>query len=278
MGGIAAFLARSWLESHSQSSSANAPTATVVVASNPLTFGTIVTADNVKEIPWLANVVPEGAFRKKSEMLAGGRRVALSSIEVNEPILHSKVTGPGQRASLSLMVGEGKRAVTVRVDDVRGVAGFVLPGDFVDVVLIQAEVGTAKRESYADILLQHVKVLAIDQLANERQEQPTVAKAVTLEVTAAQAQKILLATNIGKLSLILRQPGEAGMEHSARVTETDLSPHISKAVNDRPVAAPPVPVAAVRVRRPATATVAIVRNMKREDYTVRRDGRLSEDE
>lgn len=281
MGGIAAFLVRSWLESHSQSSSATAPTATVVVASKPLTFGAIVTADNVKEIPWLAKAVPDGAFRNTSEMFADGRRVVLSPLEANEPILHSKVTGPGQRASLSLLVGEGKRAVTVRVDDVRGVAGFVLPGDFVDVVLIQAEVGVVKRESYAEILLQHVRVLAIDQLANERQEQPTVAKAVTLEVTPAQAQKILLATNIGKLSLILRQPGEASLEPSARVTESDLSPQTSKTINEvpvRPVVAPPVPVAAQPVQRPETTTVAIVRNMKREDYTVRRDGRLSGNE
>jgi Flp pilus assembly protein CpaB len=91
----------------------------------------------------------------------------------------------------------------VRVDDVRGVAGFILPRDFVDVVLI-SEDPAAKRESYSDILLHHVKVLAIDQLASERQQHPTIAKAVTIEVTPEQAQKILLATNIGRLSLVLR--------------------------------------------------------------------------
>lgn len=274
LGGIAAFLIRNFLESHSGSSVSTNPTAMIVVASKPLAFGTPVTAENVTEIPWSAKALPEGAFRTKAEILADGRRVVLSALESNEPILHSKVTGPGQRASLSLLVSEGKRAVTVRVDDVRGVAGFILPGDFVDVVLIEAEVGIVKRESYSEILLQHVRVLAIDQLASERQEHPTVAKAVTLEVTQDQAQKILLASNIGKLSLILRQPEEVSVEPSRRVTEADLSPAFAKNIDEmvkaRPAAAP---VATQPVRRPDTATVAVVRNMKREDYTVMRDER-----
>src|SRR5262249_45355490 len=80
-----------------------------------------------------------------------------------EPVLRSKVTGAGQRASLAAVLEEGKRAVTVRVDNVRGVAGFVLPGDFVDIVMIADEVSN-KRQSYSDILLEHVKVLAIDQI------------------------------------------------------------------------------------------------------------------
>ena len=88
----------------------------------------------------------------------------LYPLKQGEPVLRSKVTGPGQRASLASQLEEGKRAVTVRVDDVRGVAGFVLPGDYVDIVMIADEV-SSKRQSYSDILLEHVKVLAIDQIA-----------------------------------------------------------------------------------------------------------------
>jgi pilus assembly protein CpaB len=91
-------------------------------------------------------------------------------------VLKTKITGPGQRGSLSVILEEGKRAVTVRVDDVRGVAGFILPGDSVDVVLI-SEDPAFQREGYSDILLHHVKVLAIDQLVAERPEQPTVGDA-----------------------------------------------------------------------------------------------------
>ena len=109
------------------------------------------------------------------------------------------------------------------------------------------------------MLLQHVKVLAVDQLVNERQEKPTIAKAVTLELDTDQAQKILLATNLGQLSLILRQAGESNPAYAKRVTERDLG-------RTEPVAAP-APVVAP-ARRSESAIVTIIRNMKREDYTV----------
>lgn len=198
MGAIAAFLARDYIQS--QAPAGPARLATVVVASAPLVFGTVITRDNIAEIAWPGGALPDSVFKSKEEMLKDGARRALVAIERNEPILHSKVTGPGQRASLSSKLEEGKRAVTVRVDDVRGVAGFILPDDRVNVVLIRPDHGPSN-SSYSDILLQYVKVLAIDQLSNEQREQPTVAKAVTLEVTPDEAQKIILATDLGKLSL-----------------------------------------------------------------------------
>ena len=206
MGGYAAYLAHSWLNARMNTYQ---PGGHVVIAAEPLAYGTAVTADNVSEIPWYANTLPEGAFATKDDLLNGGRRTVLYPLKQGEPVLRSKVTGAGQRASLAAALEEGKRAVTVRVDDVRGVAGFVLPGDFVDIVMIADEL-SSKRQSYSDILLEHVKVLAIDQLASEGEEKPKVAQAVTLEVTKEQAQKILLATNIGKLSLLLGGPIEIG--------------------------------------------------------------------
>jgi pilus assembly protein CpaB len=154
---------------------------------------------------------------------------------------------------------------------VRGVAGFILPGDFVDIVLI-AEDAAARRENYSEILLQNLKVLAVDQLASERQEQPTVPKAVTLEVTPEQAQKILLATNIGRLSLTLRRLTDINLASSRRVTEKDLGQSDGRSIIERVVAPPPPPpvVAAPPSSPLNTATVTIVRNMKREDYTVQR--------
>jgi pilus assembly protein CpaB len=272
MGGIAAFLARNWIEGHSRALAAADSVGTIVVAAQPLGFGAEVTAASVTEIPWIAGALPEGAFAGKDELLNGGRRVVLSALGRGEPVLHSKITGPGQRALLSSLLDEGKRAVTLRVDDVRGVAGFILPGDFVDVVLI-AEDGPPRRENYSDILLQHVKVLAVDQLASERQEQPTVAKAVTVEVTPEQAQKVLLANNIGKLSLILRRPEESHADSGRRVTERDLGRIDPRTIGETPRPAPPVPpppVAAAPAAPSNTAKVAVVRNNKREEYTVRR--------
>src|SRR5215210_2406687 len=137
MGLGAAFMARQWIAS--QAGAVPAPTNTVVVASVKAGFGTELTRDNVTEIPWAAAKVPDGTFRTKDELFKDGRRVVLTPMDRNELILNSKVTGPGQRASLSALLEPGNKAVTVRVDDVRGVAGFVLPGDRVDVVLIRAE-------------------------------------------------------------------------------------------------------------------------------------------
>jgi pilus assembly protein CpaB len=220
LGGIAAILARNWLLSHGQTEQAGA--ASIVVAAAPLTFGTQLSPENLKEIPWSTGALPDGAFASKREVLNDGRRMALAAIARNEPILHSKITAPGQRATLSSILDPGKRAVTVRVDDVRGVAGFIQPGDRVDVVLIRTEAESRTNEGYSDVILQSAKVLAIDQITGERTEQPTIAKAVTLEVTPEEAQKILLATNIGRLSLILRQPEEAVADPAQRVTEADL--------------------------------------------------------
>jgi len=275
MGGVAAFLARGWLESHANAS-AGASVGSIVVTTQPLGLGTVINPENVVEIPWGAEMLPEGAFVSVAALLREGPRFVLSALDRNEPVLRSKITAPGQRASLSTLLEPGKRAVTVRVDDVRGVAGFILPRDFVDVVLI-SEDPAAKRESYSDILLHHVKVLAIDQLASERQQHPAIAKAVTIEVTPEQAQKILLATNIGRLSLILRQAGDGNVVADRRVTERDLN----RGRTPEPVriAAPPPPPPPPSPRPPAPVakvpdmvTVAIVRGIKREEYNVQRSG------
>jgi len=177
----------------------------IVVAAVPLEFGAELTGDNITEIPWPAANLPEGAFASKTELLKDGRRTVLKPLEKSEPVLRGNITGPGQRASLSSFLGDGRKAVTIRVDDVKGVAGFVWPGDHVDVFLIRSDKG----DSYFDILAQHVKVLASDQLANERQEKAKLVRAVTLDVTTEQAQKIVLASTVGRLSLILRRAARA---------------------------------------------------------------------
>lgn len=271
MGGAAAILAHNWIQAQATTSSAT-PTGTIVVAATALSFGTTLSRDNLSEVTWGAGRLPEGAFATRDELLKEGRRAVLAPVARGEPILKTKITGAGQRASLSALLEEGKRAVTVRVDDVRGVAGFVLPGDRVDVVLIR----TVNRpqgqgtESFSDVLLQHVKVLAVDQIVNERQETPTIAKAVTLEVGTDQAQKVLLATNIGKLSLILRQAGENHPANARRITEGDLGlaeVHLPPAAAQRAAA----PVSEPRpIVKNNMATVEVVRGMKSERYSVQR--------
>lgn len=264
LGGLAALLARNWLVSHAQSNTVG----TMVVAGVPLGFGVALSADNLTEIPWTAGTLPEGAFATKRDVLKDGKRLALAAFSRNEPILRDKITAPGQPATLSTVLAPGKRAVTVRVDDVRGVGGFIQPGDRVDVVMIRTEAETKTKEGYSDVILQSAKVLAIDQMIAERTDKPTIPKAVTLEVNEEDAQKILLASNIGRLSLILRQADEANSGEVRRVTERDLNG--AAPVEPTPgqsAAAAVVPVAA-QAAAPSVRQVTIWLGMSSQQYDV----------
>jgi pilus assembly protein CpaB len=285
LGALAAFLTRNWLQSHSERADAD-QTVSIVVANRALAFGAPIAPDDVKEIAWPAKSRPQGAFANFAELIKDGRRIVISPFVGDEPIIASKVSAPNQMASLSTVIEKGKRAVTVAVDDVRGVAGFIFPGDFVDVVLTRTN-NSIGPQDFAEVILQHVKVLAIDQMAGERQERPTVAKAVTVEVSPEQALRILLATNVGKLSLILRQPAELAMAPDAKVTDRDLfggdtaqasaaaenprpPPTLSQvAYIQPPVVRPPPPPAT----EPATRKITIVRSVKSEQYDVPRESR-----
>jgi pilus assembly protein CpaB len=256
-GLLAVFIAQSWLNSQAEmrmrSLEANRKpieTQTIVVASRPLRFGAELGSSSLREIAWPENAVPAGAFAKISDLLASGRRVVLTAIESNEPVLSSKITGPGQRATLSAVIADGMRAVTIRVNDVDGVAGFVLPGDRVDVALTRQ----ADKNNTNDVVIQNVKVLAIDQLADERSDKPSIARAVTLEVNSNDAQKIALSATVGTLSLMLRRAGEAKAADTRRVTLGDLSNGGPAVVEEGEV--------------PRFATIGVRRAGKRDDISV----------
>jgi pilus assembly protein CpaB len=273
MGSIAAFMARSWIERHAAPQQAT--TGTVLVAAAPLAFGAVLSEDNVSEIPWTGAQLPDGAFAKKIDLLKDGRRIVLTAIDRSEVILRPKITAPGQRASLSILLDEGQRAVTVRVDDVRGVAGFILPGDRVDVVLLRTEARQGETQNSAEILLDFVKVLAIDQLLNERQDQPTVAtvaKAVTLQVSQEQAQKLLLAGNIGKLSLVLRQPAQGRAVEARRITDSDIGPMMRREAPAASVVKEAAPAPPPKVERQENTKVSIYHGMDLKTYDVVREG------
>jgi pilus assembly protein CpaB len=226
-GVLAVVLVNIWLagQRNALAQSSGVQASTVVVAAMPLKFGDALTADNLREIAWPAGAVPVGAFKTVKEALAGnGARQALQSISANEPVLTTKITGPGQRATLSAVLDEGMKAVSIRVNDVLGVAGFVFPGDRVDVLLsrtVRDNEGADK--SFVDVLLQSVKVLAVDQVADATKDSPTVVKAVTVEVSTKDAQKLTLAAGAGQLSLALRQAAGSKGEINERVTLADLT-------------------------------------------------------
>ena len=225
-GLLAVFLAQGWLNSQAEMRARNLDarkkplaTQTLVVAAKPLRYGVELAAQSLREIPWPDAPLPEGAFAKIDDLLKDGKRIVLTAIEPNEAVLAVKVTGPGQRATLSSLVGPGMKAVTIRVNDVDGVGGHVLPGDRVDIALTRQ---LDKENGSTQVVLQDVRVLAIDQVADERTANAAVAKSVTLEVDTVGAQKLGLASSIGTLSLMLRKAGETASEKSLRVTIKDL--------------------------------------------------------
>ena len=224
----AVMLAMNWLEGQRNAPQvAVAPDRTnvrkVVVASQPLRFGSEVTAVVLKEVEWPVGAVPAGSFLSMADLTKPGeRRVVLAAIEKDEPVLAWKVTGAGQRASLSAVIGSDKTAVTIRVNDVSGTAGFVLPGDRVDVLLTRSDNKNGNNGGFTDVLLQNVRALAVDQLADERSEKPSVAKAVTLEVSQTEAQRLALAQTVGQLSLALRPAGDTKEAATHRIGMSDL--------------------------------------------------------
>lgn len=193
-------------------------------------------------------------------MKDGPRRV-LFPMEPSEPVLAAKITGPGEGAQLSRVLDEGTRAVSLRVDDVAGVAGFLVPGDRVDVVLTRDVDGTNR----GNVILQGVKVLTIDQTADQRAEQPQIARAVTVEVDPAGAQKIALARAVGTLSLALRPAGEAGPAAVAGITADDLT---ATARTELPAAAPTVDAAPAAAPAGDSTTVWVSRAFQRTAYKV----------
>jgi pilus assembly protein CpaB len=177
----------------------------VVVAKTEIPLGEKITADQLALAPIPNGSLPEGVFRKMDQVVG---RVAITPIGMRETITNMKLAPEGTGAGLSAVIPEGYRAMTVKVDDVVGVSGFIMPGSFVDVVAIITPLSPAGAANgpISKIVLQNIKVLAsgakIDSPENQRQ--PSEVKAVTLQVTPEQAEKLVLAANEGRLQLVMR--------------------------------------------------------------------------
>jgi pilus assembly protein CpaB len=259
-GLLAVFVAQAWLNHQAERLKPGdgpaplAATKTVVVASQPLRFGHQLSPQTLREVAWPEGAVPAGTFTTIADLLAPGKRIVLYSIEPNEPILASKITGPGQKGTLSAILQEGMKAITVRVNDVEGVAGFVLPGDHVDVLMTR---NNDKNSTTTDLVLQNIRVLAVDQIADNAADKPTVVRAVTLEVDTGAAQRLSLASTAGAISLALRKAGEQMVEGARRITLMDLdSPYMTvRPTNGK-----------------AMATITVTRSGKPQDYNVPAEG------
>ena len=196
----AVFAAAKWINSR-----ATGNTAKVAVAMVDISLGSRITPEMIRMVDWPSSAMPPGAFTE-AKMIDS--RVARSTIQRGEPIMETKLAPPGTQGGLSAVVANGKRAMTVRVNDVVGVAGFALPGNFVD-ILVNTQEDVVKKNGMRDasiskIVLERILVLAIAQDPNRDDTKPKVVNAVTLELSPEQTEKLDLARSVGTLSLVLR--------------------------------------------------------------------------
>ncbi|MES2493115.1 MAG: Flp pilus assembly protein CpaB [Pseudomonadota bacterium] len=178
----------------------------IVVAVQPLEFGTKLTDQNVRLQTWPASAVPEGAFATIADALKDGR-VAVRPMVPNEPVLAHKVSGKDGRATLAALLPDGMRAVSIPIGATTGVSGFVLPGTLVDVLLTRKLPGDGalSEDMRSDVILENVQVLGINQSVNDKSGDPMPGQTATVAVTINDAQRLAIAEKIGALSLALRK-------------------------------------------------------------------------
>jgi len=206
-----------WL-SQQATSSANK----LVVAGSDIDLGSRLTPAMLKAVEWPTSSMPKGAFTNPTEL---DSRVLRVSVLSGEPVLESKLAPMGSKGGLSAVVAEGKRAMTVRVNDVVGVAGFALPGNYVDIIVNTQEEGAKganKDQTISKIVLEHILVLAVAQEVGRDETKPKVVSAVTVEVTPDQAEKLDLARSVGTLSLMLRNQVDLKMAGTDGATKAKL--------------------------------------------------------
>ena len=255
-------------------------TVKILVADVDLNFGDSVSPQSLRLVDMPEDLVPAGSFTNFDALFGeDGQPVAvLSFMGMNEPVLDYKVTGPGGRRALSGLLGEGMRAVSIRVNEVAGVGGFVLPGDHVDILLTRdMSKGQQEAQFQTETLLQNVRVLGTDQNANQGSAQVNVVKTVTLEVTPEQAQKLRLASDLGALSLTLRRSASLDITPDIVMTENTLKDGASRPKVNRYRARPARKTAAKPPVKETeqVATVTIIRSGKKSEVAVLRDTETS---
>ena len=221
----------------------NANAGRIVVASADINLGQRLAPGMLKLADWPADSVPKGAFDDPKKL---DGRVLRSSVLAGEPVSEAKLAPSGTTGGLSAVIAEGKRAITVRVNDVIGVAGFALPGNYVDIIVSMQKdpppglSNFGREQSISKIVLERILVLAVAQEVGRDETKPKVVNAVTLEVTPEQAEKLDLARSVGTLSLALRNQVDPESAQTLGATKLTLLPEAEQPKPPAPKpAAPP---------------------------------------
>jgi pilus assembly protein CpaB len=211
LGVVAVTMASQWLGRQS-----DIATNRVVVAARDIELGSPLTPDMLTSVEWPSGSLPTGAI---NDPLLLSDRVVKVTLMRGEPVLESKLAPKGTKGGLSSVIAEGKRAITVKVNEVVGVAGFALPGNHVDIMV---NTNDERERMVSKIVLENILVLAVAQEASRDDTKPKVVNAVTLEVTPQEAEKIDLARSVGNLSLVLRNQVDKGEVPTVGMRKNEL--------------------------------------------------------
>ena len=283
LGAGALLVARVWMPGHSAHAAVAAgpamATVPVVTAAIPIPYGAKLEAKYLTVSRFPASAVPPGAFSSVTQILfePGGSPIALTPMAVREPVLPTKLSGPGGRFSLAQVIGPGMRAYTIGVNETSGGGGHVMPGDRVDVVLtrdLAAAPGPDSingRRMVSSVVAEDLRVLGMDLNSNPASDQPAVARTATLEVTAQDAVKLALAAQAGTLSLALRRIGADEVDPLRPMLIRDLGSFDTAAAEGRRPARAPGPAAAPAHRAapaPPGETITVVQGDSRASVAV----------
>ena len=247
MGMVAAWMASNWIQGTVQDQDSGMEMASVVAADLAIPFGTRVESRHLKVLEMPADYVPPGSFSSVEEVID---RVTVQPIVSGEILMKARFVNADDGSTLAPLIAKKMRAVTVRVDDVIGLAGFLLPGNRVDVVSARME---RNQRAVSETILRHIKVLAVDQTAATEKNEPVIVRAVTLEVSPDDAEVLVKATEEGSIQLTLRNPlddeDEIVAEEPPPAPKAEPAPQPVAAPAPRRVAPPPTrdfPVTIIR--------------------------------
>ena len=211
--GIAAFMTLGYLRGQDEPEDVAKTTQAVVVATSEIGRGEVVSLEHVKTIEWPIDTIPEGSFLNTEQAIG---QLARHRIYPNDPLTQQKLLDSSSPSVLALLIPAGRRAISIKVNEVTGISGFIAPGSHVDVLL---SVSGRKDEDPARTrtVLQDTEVLAIAQSIEQKDNKPVVVNTVTLNVTPRDAERLTLASNEGSLHMVMRNDRDATKVYSAGV-------------------------------------------------------------
>ena len=241
-GGVAAYLALQYLrEQTSPLMAAEPKKVNIVLTARSLPIGAVISERDLKVVAWPGDAVPSGYIRSVKDAVGRG---IITPVAENEPLLAAKMSTKDAGGGLPIIIRDGMRAVSVRVDEVIGVAGFVLPGTRVDVMLT-LDKGPTRPQSTTKTLLQNVQTLAAGQsVTKDKEGKPQTVTVITLLVTPDDAELLALAAKEGRLQLALRNTLDTLAVATSGARADKLTPSAVSASSNRPQrnrSAAPVP-------------------------------------